>query len=160
MLRAVKSFSHLGPKKKKSPMGATGSTRKNHVLTTARGALIGTEVCDTKTYRPIYRLYARIRYALPPTGDRRWQKPEPLPADWIFSDGNSHPRDYRRFGPICPQLDGDAGAVDMSQWQEVEENIMDEDCLYLNIWVPADGDIPSAGWPVQFIFRGWSCVCP
>jgi carboxylesterase type B len=48
----------------------------------------------------------------------------------------------------------------MSQWQEVEENIMDEDCLYLNIWVPADGDIPSAGWPVQFIFRGWSCVCP
>ena len=156
MLRAVRSFTHLGSSKKKTKMGATSSTRKDHVLKTARGSLVGTEVCDTKNYNPIYRLYARIRYALPPTGDRRWRKPEPLPADWIFSDGNNHPRDYRRFGPICPQLDGEFGAVDMSQWQEIEDNIMDEDCLYLNIWVPAGVESPSAGWPVQFIFRRWT----
>lgn len=152
MLRAVKSFTHLGSSKKKK-LGITNSTRKDHVLKTARGSLVGTEVCDTKTYLPIYRLYARIRYALPPTGDRRWRKPEPLPADWIFSDGNNHPRDYRRFGNICPQLEGEFAAIDMSSWQDVMENMMDEDCLYLNIWVPAGAAQPPAGWPVQFVFR-------
>ncbi|KAM3421817.1 carboxylesterase type B [Cercospora zeina] len=149
MLRTVKSFTHIGSSKKKRT-GATKSTRKDTVLETSRGALIGTEVCDTKTYLPLYRLFARVRYALPPTGERRWRKPEPLPPDWVFSDANAQPRDYRTFGNICPQLHGDYAAVDTSEWEEVVENLMHEDCLYLNIWVPAGVPMPSQGWPVQF----------
>lgn len=35
------------------------------------------------------------------------------------------------------------------------DNVQDEDCLYLNIWVPA-GPAPKGGWPVQvYIHGGW-----
>ncbi|PPJ56819.1 hypothetical protein CBER1_05967 [Cercospora berteroae] len=107
MLRTMKSFTHIGSNKKK-PIGATKSTKKDTILETSRGALIG---------------------------ERRWRKPEPLPPDWVFSDANSQPRDYHS-----------------SEWEEVVENLMHEDCLYLNIWVPAGVPMPSAGWPVQFNF--------
>lgn len=152
MLRVVKSFKTTSRSHKKK-MGGTDATRKDHVLRTVRGSLIGTEVLDTRDYRSVYTLYARIRYALPPTGDRRWRKPVPLPADWMFSDGNDRPRDYRKFGSICPQLVGDYNAINLSQWQEIVENTMDEDCLFLNIWVPAGCKPALGGWPIQFMIR-------
>lgn len=161
MLRDVKSFSHLSTTSsstsspptshsRKKKFGATRTTRKNHVLKTARGALVGTQVLDTKSYQPLYTLYARLRYALPPTGARRWRRPEPLPSDWIFSESNKSPRIYQKFGDICPQIDPESVAVDLSGWQETVEHGMNEDCLFLNIWVPAGVSEPASGWPVLF----------
>lgn len=129
----------------------SNSTERTYVLQTARGSLMGTEVVDTRANKPIYRRYARIRYALPPIGDRRWRKPEPLPADWIFSDGNNHPRNYRKFGAICPQVDVPDDLLDGGTSTEAQ-NDMSEDCLFLNIWVPAGGEGPAGGWPVQFMY--------
>lgn len=57
-----------------------------------------------------------IPYALPPTGDRRWRPPQP-PTPWTGT------RDGSTFGPVCPQLNGDA-------------IVGDEDCLTLNVWAP------------------------
>ena len=108
---------------------------------------------DNHTKQPVYRRFTRIRYAFPPRGDRRWRKPEPLPADWIFSNGNNKPRDYRRFGAICPQTAVDP-AINYTKWAEYQNNDTDEDCLFLNIWMPAGGEGPRGGWPVQFDIPG------
>ncbi|KAK4495586.1 hypothetical protein PRZ48_012854 [Zasmidium cellare] len=139
----------------------TNAAGRTYVLQTARGSLTGTEVVDTRTNKPIYRRYTRIRYALPPVGDRRWRKPEPLPADWLFSDGNNRPRNYRKFGAICPQLDT-ADSLLSGEHCAATEDDMSEDCLFLNIWVPAGGEGPAGGWPVQFMyyeFPGGEYIC-
>jgi para-nitrobenzyl esterase len=66
--------------------------------------------------------YLGIPYAAPPVGDLRWQPPKP-PAHWTSS------RDATRFGDTCPQttaVGGEFGAPSAT-----------EDCLYLNVFVPA-----------------------
>ncbi|EME41475.1 hypothetical protein DOTSEDRAFT_135895 [Dothistroma septosporum NZE10] len=125
------------------------TAQKPYVLRTARGSLIGTEVADAETNRPLFRRYTRIRYAVPPVREGRWRKPEPLPPDWLFSDGNNRPRDYRGIGSICPQI---VPKVDLGSYfgPPATENDMDEDCLFINVWVPAGGEGPVDGWPVQF----------
>lgn len=130
-------------------MDAPDSAKKSCVLQTARGSLKGIEVTDKKTDRPLYRRYARIRYALPPVGDRRWRKPEPLPPDWIFSNGNNRPRDYRKFGAMCHQVDSASALLNCAGDPEMTTD-MSEDCLFLNVWVPAGAEEPVGGWPVQF----------
>ncbi|CAK3823680.1 Hypothetical predicted protein [Lecanosticta acicola] len=134
-------------------MGVSNSTERDYTHRTARGSLIGIEVVDIHTKQPIYRRFTRIRYAFPPRGDRRWRKPEPLPPDWIFSNGNNNPRDYSKFGAICPQT-GIDDAVRPEKWAEGESNEMDEDCLFLNVWTPPGGEGPRGGWPVQFDVPG------
>lgn len=44
-----------------------------------------------------------VPYALPPTGARRWKKPEPLPAGFSYDQDSEEPRDCTRFGDVCPQ---------------------------------------------------------
>jgi para-nitrobenzyl esterase len=63
-----------------------------------------------------------IPYAAPPTGDRRWQAPEPARA-WRGV------RDATEFGGSCVQGTGwDPG---------YEEPTLNEDCLYLNVYRPS-----------------------
>lgn len=79
--------------------------------------------------------YLGLPYALPPTGNRRWQPPAPMP-DW---DGT---RDATRFGPACPQPLRRPGSV-----YECDIPLKDEDCLNLNIWAPEDAkDLPVFVW--------------
>ena len=139
------------------PAKEASTTQKPYVLRTARGSLIGTEVADAETNRPLFRRYTRIRYAIPPVRERRWRKPEPLPPDWLFSDGNNRPRDYRGFGSICPQI---VPEVNMGSYfgPPATESDMDEDCLFINIWVPAGGEGPAGGWPVQFQISKYSMI--
>jgi para-nitrobenzyl esterase len=72
-----------------------------------------------------------IPYAKPPVGALRWRAPE-APAAW---DGV---RDGSRFGPICPQIAGDAVTGE-------------EDCLTLNVWRPRAAREPL---PVMVFFIG------
>jgi para-nitrobenzyl esterase len=65
------------------------------------------------------RSFLGVPYAKPPVGELRWRPPQPLPV-W------SGTRDALQFGPQCMQGQRSAAPVAMS-----------EDCLYLNIWVPA-----------------------
>ena len=90
-------------------------------------------------------------YALPPTGDLRWRKPQPLGPSHSYSP-NSVPFDATKFGPICAQSKytsaGNHGG------DEIEYS---EDCLRLNIWTP----VPKPGeedkkWPVKlWLHGGW-----
>src|SRR6185295_13264432 len=64
-----------------------------------------------------------IPFAAPPTGERRWKKPQPAVA-W---QGVKHATD---FAPSCMQ---DAAMLQFMQ----SPPSMSEDCLYLNVWTPA-----------------------
>jgi Carboxylesterase family len=141
-------------------MGATNSTQSEVILKTSKGSLRGLQLSDAQTGEPAYRRYTRIPYALPPLGPLRWQKPQALPEDFSFNVEHDEPGDYTSFGPICPQpvYDLVSGRIKNPDAGPEQENVQSEDCLYLNIWVPAgrDGERPEGGWPVQFFIRSFS----
>jgi len=137
-------------------MGATQSTAHPHVLETKLGKLKGIEQ-RTLSGKPVCHRYAKVPYALPPTGFRRWRRPQVLPENFTFSDQDGQPGDYTTFGPICPQpiYSHGSAVLDNPLAAPPVANVQNEDCLYLNIWVPAQPP-PPQGWPVQFhIHGGW-----
>ncbi|XP_039513549.1 neuroligin-1 isoform X2 [Pimephales promelas] len=81
-----------------------------------------------------------VPYAAPPTGERRFQPPEP-PISW------SDIRNATQFAPVCPQtlLEGRLPDVMLPVWftnsiEVVSSYVQDqsEDCLFLNIYVPTE----------------------
>lgn len=76
------------------------------------------------------RVFRGIPYARPPVGDLRWRPPAELPA-W------SGVRDATRFGAACMQ----------PRTPFADYAAISEDCLFLNIWTPADArDAPVLVW--------------
>ncbi len=76
------------------------------------------------------RAFRGIPFAAPPTGGLRWKPPQPVTL-WTSV------RPAAQFGPRCMQapIFGD---------MNFRSNGMDEDCLYLNVWIPADVKLPGA----------------
>ena len=89
---------------------------------------------------PSITAFYGIPYAAPPVGELRWQPPQPA-APWPGV------RDCARPGPRCPQLGVGKGSFYEHEFYPVEEP-MDEDCLYLNVWTPAQ----STGEKLPVIF--------
>jgi para-nitrobenzyl esterase len=85
-------------------------------VTLVEGPLRGT----TNAERGV-RSFLGIPFAAPPTGARRWKKPEPVAA-WTET------REANAYGKRCPQPTT-AGEVDTTD--------TDEDCLTLNVFTPA-----------------------
>ncbi|KAK0391836.1 hypothetical protein NLU13_1335 [Sarocladium strictum] len=138
-------------------MGATQSTDKPIVHATSKGKLQGVQRIDDTTQKPVYNRFTRVPFALPPVGDRRWRRPQKLPADFTFNGADGEAGDFTKFPFVCPQPRYGHGAAEMPNPNRVPdpENIFDEDCLYVNIWVPPQSP-PPGGWPVQFyIHGGW-----
>lgn len=81
------------------------------VIQTSHGPVRGERSGEAWAYRG-------IPFAAPPVDELRWQSPQP-PAPW------TEVRDARAFPPPCPQT-------------ERGEVMGSEDCLYLNVWSPAD----------------------
>lgn len=98
------------------------------------------------------RRYAGIPYALPPTGQRRWRKPIPLPPSHVYaSDDSTGPYDATRFRDVCAQK------VFHAVKSGDDHNTYSEDCLYVNIWTPVPaGPQPAEKWPVKiWLHGGW-----
>ncbi|XP_067897758.1 neuroligin-1-like [Heterodontus francisci] len=83
--------------------------------------------------------YLGIPYAASPTGDRRFQPPEP-PSSW------SEIRNATHFAPVCPQnIHGMLPDVMLPVWFTANLEVIasyvqeqNEDCLFLNIYVPTE----------------------
>lgn len=76
--------------------------------------------------------FAGVPYAAPPVGQRRFRLPEP-PAP------RAEPLDCRGAGSIPPQLPSRLAKV-MGDYPAAQ----DEDCLHLDIWVPAERNAKTA----------------
>ena len=106
-------------------------------VTVANGTLEGSMASDG------VRTFKGIPFALPPVGNLRWKEPQPA-ANW------EGVRQANQFGPRPMQPD--------KNWPDMITRApsMGENCLYLNVWTPAD--LPSAGLPVLVYFHGGGLV--
>ena len=90
--------------------------------------------------------YKGIPFAAPPVGENRWRAPQPC-VPWE--------NEYNAFdfGPITPQAvtGKNKDNIYSREWWVDDDPSMDEDCLYLNIWAPAEG---QNGLPVFVWFFG------
>lgn len=121
------------------------------VVTTVYGKLRGVKKeLNNEILGPVVQ-FLGVPYAAPPTGERRFQPPEP-PVSWPEIRNATH------FSPVCPQsiVEGRLPDVMLPVWftnsiDVVSTYVQDqsEDCLYLNIYVPTeDGELacgPRAG---------------
>ncbi len=81
------------------------------------------------------RIFKGIRYAQAPQGALRWKPPVPVKS-W---EGT---REATQFGPACVQPPVRSGSI--YAWNLPPTS---EDCLFLNIWAPADAhDAPVFFW--------------
>ena len=89
-----------------------------------------TEESVPKILRRKCHSFFSIPYALPPTGERRFCKPQPLPSNYCYGTPTK-PGIFDGSGGIkmCPQPGVD-GKLRPETW--------DEDCLKLNLWIPSE----------------------
>ena len=93
---------------------------------------------------PGVRVFKGIPFAAPPTGELRWQAPQPV-AQWTGV------RRADKFGDVCVQPKG-VGRLNVSV-DLPDSPAASEDCLYLNVWTAARS--ASERQPVMFwIFGG------
>ena len=95
--------------------------------------------------------YLGIPYAQPPTGARRFQPAQPLPR-------TSAPVDATRFGKACMQFNYRTPYAVAFPAPPFAQS---EDCLTLNVWVPARAPaaarLPSLVWIYGGAFgEGWA----
>lgn len=98
---------------------------------------------------PIYTAFKGIPYARPPVGGLRWKAPQPAES-WSGIRAADH------FSPIAPQSRAPKGSLYQKEFFQYSEP-MSEDCLYLNIWTPAesvDEKLPVLFWIYGGEFTG------
>ena len=88
------------------------------------------------------RVFRGIPFAAPPVGDLRWRSPQPV-TSW---DGVRQTTD---FGSACIQPPGD-GRLNIAAMEGSPP--LSEDCLYLNVWTPAESVTDRL--PVMVYFFG------
>ncbi len=79
--------------------------------------------------------YKGIPFAAPPIGDLRWKAPQPA-THWAGV------RECIEFAPISMQSKPgeDKENIYSREWNVDPEIPMSEDCLYLNVWTPAESE--------------------
>lgn len=119
---------------------AAVQAQQHPVVTTNYGKLRGVKVTLPNEILGPVEQYLGIPYALAPTGERRFQPPEP-PMSWPGI------RNATQFAPVCPQFLEDRFLLNdmLPVWFTANLDTVvtyvqeqSEDCLYLNIYVPTE----------------------
>lgn len=119
---------------------AVAQAQQHPVVITNYGKLRGLKQSLPNDILGPVEQYLGIPYALAPTGERRFQPPEP-PTSWPGI------RNATQFAPVCPQFLEDRSLLNdmLPVWftanlDTVVNYVQDqnEDCLYLNIYVPTE----------------------
>lgn len=114
--------------------------QQHPLVTTNYGKLRGVKVTLPNEILGPVEQYLGIPYALAPTGERRFQPPEP-PMSWPGI------RNATQFAPVCPQFLEDRFLLNdmLPVWFTANLDTLvtyvqeqSEDCLYLNIYVPTE----------------------
>jgi para-nitrobenzyl esterase len=95
-----------------------------------------------------------IPFAAPPVGELRWRPPQPVRA-WTGV------REASEFGADCMQ--GRFGPPPAAAAGAPASRVPSEDCLYLNVWRPADQtarNLPVMVWIYGGGFTGGSSASP
>ncbi|MFY0674808.1 MAG: carboxylesterase family protein [Bacteroidia bacterium] len=103
------------------------------IISTKQGKIEGLVTADGQVEK-----YLGIPYAKPPVGELRWKAPQPL-EPW------KGVRECKEFGNIAIHFK-------FADWVEFDESKMSEDCLYLNVWKPANYN--GEKLPVLFNIHG------
>jgi para-nitrobenzyl esterase len=115
--------------------GSTTAARADaNTVKTQQGKVQGKTINDGKV-----KAFLGLPYAAPPVGALRWKAPEP-PAKW------KGVRDAGKFGAHCAQ----GRVFDDMVFQDAGPS---EDCLFLNVYAPADSS-PKSKLPVMFWIHG------
>jgi para-nitrobenzyl esterase len=116
-------------------LGFSTSTRaESLIVKTEQGKVSGKTINDGKV-----KAFLGLPYAAPPVGDLRWKAPQPA-AKWTGE------RDATKFGAHCAQ---NAVFADMI----FQDGVNSEDCLFLNVYAPANAT-PKSKLPVMFWIHG------
>lgn len=113
---------------------AAGAHADPLTVKTAQGRVHGKTINDSKV-----NAFLGIPYAAPPVGELRWKDPQP-PAKWKGT------RDATQYGHHCAQNH----VFDDMVFQDSGPS---EDCLYLNVYAPANSTKKSK-LPVMFWIHG------
>src|SRR5574344_1515830 len=111
-----------------SALALFGCSQPNPILTIEGGQVQGVMAENEGVY-----VYRGIPYAAPPIKDLRWKAPQPVVA-WegvMIADEFGHP------GYQAVHYPGGYA----TEWGYVDESPYSEDCLYLNVWTKAHGQV-------------------
>lgn len=129
--------------------------QQHPVVTTNYGKLRGVKLTLPNEILGPVEQYLGIPYAMAPTGERRFQPPEP-PMSWPGI------RNATQFPSVCPQFLEDRFLLNdmLPVWFTANLDTVvtyvqeqSEDCLYLNIYVPTEDGRKT------LFFCSLSCVC-
>ena len=113
-----------------------GNNSEAPMVKTASGIVLG--ITDGEV-----SIFKGLPYAAPPVGEHRWRPPQPVkPWEGV--------RDASEFCANCAQAGWGAAPGTISEGSS-------EDCLYLNVWLPA-GARPGAKLPVMVWIHGGAFV--
>lgn len=109
------------------------------IVTVENGVVEGLPAAD-----PRITSFKGIPFAAPPVGHNRWRAPQPA-QNW------EGVRQAYAFSPIPLQVkqEIDENNIYSREWAVEPDIAMDEDCLYLNVWTPAnrtDESLPVYVW--------------
>ena len=104
------------------------------------GVTVAHRTQSAKT-QPLLHYFGGLPYALPPLGQYRFRKPRPLPEYYRYGT-KANPGRFTRGTAYCPQP---------RRFINLDTALWDENCLQLNIYIPASKKAPPKGWPVFFV---------